>query len=166
MSIYEQIRMQKTPRVHIEYEVETEGGVEKRELPFVVGVLGDYMGNHSAGEIKPLKERDFININQDNFTAVMTKLKPGLRFSVKNRLSEQEEELKVQLQFTCMEDFQPEKIVEQVPVLKSLLDARNQLVELASKAECSEALEELLTETLQSQEKITTLANSLASLNK
>ncbi len=75
------------PRVHIVYEVETEGAVVQKELPFVVGVLGDFSGNAGL-EKKPLRERKFVQIDRDNFDEVMANIKPGLTFTVENAIED------------------------------------------------------------------------------
>jgi len=56
--------------------------------------------------------------------------------------------------FKSMQDFDPGKIVEQVPALKKLLDRRNELRELATTAERSEKLESLLEEVLKNEEEL------------
>src|ERR1035437_5726037 len=74
------------PRVHITYDVETGGAIEKREIPFVVGVMADL----SAQPDKPLaklKDRKFTEIDRDNFDQVMAKQEPRLAFKVDNTLT-------------------------------------------------------------------------------
>ena len=148
------------PRIHITYDVETEGGTKKEELPFVVGTMGDYSGNAPTVEKKPLKDRNFIEIDKDNFDDVMERIGPGVRFKVDNVLeAEGDKEMMVELAFNKMEDFEPLNVAKQVPALKSLLDARQQLEELLSKADLSQNLEGLLEEVLQSNEKLQNLVN-------
>ena len=53
------------PRVQITYDVETGDAETAKELPLVIGVLGEY----SSSE-KPLRERKFISIDKDNFDEV------------------------------------------------------------------------------------------------
>ena len=84
-SINEKLERVRKPRVHIKYEVETEGAQIQKELPFVVGVLGDYAGNNPGEEIKPLKDRKFVNIDRDNFDAVMSNMQPGVNLHVENK---------------------------------------------------------------------------------
>jgi type VI secretion system protein ImpB len=132
------------PRIHITYDVETEGGTEKKELAFVAGVMGDYTGN------------------ADNFDDVMERLGPGVRCKVDNVLEEGNKEMAVELTFNKMEDFEPINIAKQVPALKSLLDARQQLEELLAKADLSQNLEEVLEEVLKNNEKLESLVNELS----
>lgn len=149
------------PRVHIKYEVETEEGVLQKELPFVVGVMGDYAGNNPGEPLKNIKERKFINIDNDNFDKVMERQKPGLQFSVPNVLTNDGSEMKVDLQFNAMQDFEPDALVEQIPALKELKTARDKLRDLLSKTDRSTKLEELLEEILQSSENLQSLAVQL-----
>ena len=79
-SIHDKLERVRKPRVHITYQVETEGAQVERELPFVVGVLGDFSGDPTE-PLKPLKERKFIQIDRDNFNDVMARLTPGLNLT-------------------------------------------------------------------------------------
>src|SRR5205085_5048353 len=125
-SIHSKLDRVRKPRVHITYEVETEGAMVTKELPFVVGVLGDFSGNPTQ-PLKPLKDRKFIQVDRDNFNDVMGRLTPGLNLRVQNTLQNDGSELPVQLKFNSMEDFEPAKVVEQVEPLKKLMDTRNKL---------------------------------------
>jgi type VI secretion system protein ImpB len=149
------------PRIHITYDVETEGGTEKKELPFVVGAMGDYSGNAPSKEKKALKERNFVEIDKDNFDDVMERIGPGARFKVDNVLEEGDKEMMVELQFNKMEDFEPLNVAKQVPALKKLLEARQQLEELLGKADLSENLENVLEDILSNNEKLQALVNEL-----
>ncbi|MEJ6395851.1 type VI secretion system contractile sheath small subunit [Gymnodinialimonas sp. 2305UL16-5] len=147
-SIHDKLDKVRKPRVHIKYEVETEGAMVEKELPFVVGVLGDFSGDPTQ-DLKPFGERKFVQIDKDNFDEVMAKMTPGLNFRVENTLSDDDTEMKVQLAFQSLEDFDPARVVDQVPALKALLESRNQLRDLLSKADRSEELETLLEKMLQ-----------------
>lgn len=159
-SVNEKLERVRKPRVHIKYEVETEGGAVEKELPFVVGVLGDFSGEPTK-PLKPLKERKFIKIDRDNINDVMKRQSPGLKLKVDNTLKNDESELNVNLEFNSMEDFEPAKIVEQVPELKALKDARDKLRDLLSKSDRSDKLEKILEEALQDPNKIKRLAKDL-----
>src|ERR1700750_514965 len=95
-SIHDKLSRVRKPRVHITYQVETEGAVVEKELPFVVGVLGDFSGNPTQ-PLKPLKDRKFIQIDRDNFNDVMARMTPGLNMRVKNTLKDDGSELGVQI---------------------------------------------------------------------
>lgn len=160
-SINDKLERVRKPRVHIKYEVETEGGAVEKELPFVVGVLGDYSGNNPGEKLKPVKERKFIKVDRDNFDSVMARQKPGLKFRAENTLQDEGSEMNVELQFNSMNDFEPAKIVDQVPALKTLKDARDKLRDLLSKSDRSDKLEEILENALQDPEKMASLAKDL-----
>ena len=160
-SITEKLSKVRSPRVHIKYDVETEGGLTQKELPFVVGVMGDYAGNNPGEPTKSLKERKFVNIDPDNFDQVMARQKPGLSYTVKNELENSNTEMKVDLEFHSMEDFNPENVVDQIPVLKKLKNARDKLRDLLSKSDRSDQLEQLLEEILRDSEKMGVLASEL-----
>jgi type VI secretion system protein ImpB len=142
-SIHDKLSRVRRPRVHITYEVETEGAQIVRELPFVVGVLGDFSGDPTQ-PLRPLTERKFIQIDRDNFDDVMKRLGPGLKLRVENKLSADGGTMPVDLHFNGIEDFEPARVLDQVPSLKALLETRNRLRDLMSKADRSEELERLL----------------------
>ncbi|SIQ49344.1 type VI secretion system protein ImpB [Rhizobium sp. RU35A] len=159
-SVHEKLERVRKPRVHIKYEVETEGAMVAKELPFVVGVLGDFSG-HPTQPLKPFGERKFVQIDRDNFDDVMRRMTPGLQLTVDNTLQNDGTQMEVSLRFEKMEDFEPGAIVEQVPALKALLDARNELRDLMSKADRSEELERLLEDILQNKGDLAKLVAQL-----
>lgn len=148
-------------RVSITYDVETNGAKETKELPFVVGVIGDFSGHKADSAKVDLDYREFVAIDKDNFGAVMAKIAPCLSYKVDNKLADDDSQFEVNLRFQTMKDFHPESIVQQVEPLKKLLETRNQLKELLSKADRSRDLERLLKEILQSADAISGLASEL-----
>jgi len=147
-SIQHKLDRVRKPRVHITYDVEIGDATVKKELPFVVGVMGDFSGNPSE-PLKPLKDRKFIQIDRDNFNDVMARMTPGLELKVENTLQNDGSELGVQLKFNSMDDFEPARIVEQVEPLKKLMETRNQLKQLQAAVDRSDELEEALDKALQ-----------------
>lgn len=159
-SINEKLERVRKPRVHIKYEVETGGAMVERELPFVVGVMGDFSGNPDK-PLAPLAERKFITIDRDNFNDVMSRLAPALKLKVENKLTEEGGEMAVDLKFNSMTDFEPGAIVDQVPALKALLETRNKLRDLMAKVDRSADLEGLLEKVLQNQTDLDKLTKEL-----
>ena len=159
-SIHDKLNRVRKPRVHITYEVETEGAMVERELPFVVGVMGDFSGDPTE-PLKPLKDRKFIQIDRDNFNDVMARLTPGLNLKVDNTLQDDGSQMAVDLKFRSMEDFEPGAIVNQVPALKKLMDTRNQLRDLMTKVDRSDQLEKVLERVLQSTDDLKKMGNDL-----
>ncbi len=151
------------PRVQITYDVEVGGAIELKELPFIVGVMGDFTGQPEKA-LPKLKERKFVEINPDNFDTVLEGMKPHLAFQVENKLSEESDasNLKVDLRFKTMEDFEPQKIARQVKPLKELLDLRERLSDLRGSLQGNEKLQELLLESLTSTENRDRLKEELA----
>jgi type VI secretion system protein ImpB len=148
------------PRVQITYDVETGGAMEKKELPFVVGVMADLSAQSNEPQKAP-KERKFVPIDRDNFNDVLAKSKPRLAMKVTNRLTDEATDMPVELQFESMDDFEPAKVAEQVPALKKILDIRGKLNELLGKMEGNEELENLLGEVLSSTEQAQSLAQEI-----
>ncbi len=159
-SVHDKLKRVRKPRVHITYDVETGDAQEKKELPFVVGVMGDYSGDNQAAK-KSLRERKFVNIDRDNFDETMSKIAPSAGFRVDNTLAGDGSEMAVDLQFKSMEDFEPENVVQQVEPLRKLVEARNKLRDLMSKADRSEELENVLEQVLQSSEDLAKLSAEL-----
>jgi type VI secretion system protein ImpB len=159
-SINDKLERVRKPRVHIKYEVETDGAVIERELPFVVGVMGDFSGNPTEA-LRPLKDRKFVQIDRDNFNDVMARIAPELNLKVKNTLKGDDSEMPVNLKFKSMDDFDPGRVAEQVPALKKLIETRNKLRDLMTKVDRSEALEGLLEQVLQNDEQLKKFSNDL-----
>ncbi len=135
------------PRVHITYDVEVGGVPVKRELPFVVGVFGDFSGK-SAEPLAPLRDRNFIEINRDNFDKVLERMKPRLAFSVENKITGDGSDLGVEITFENIRSFDPDQVVQQVPALRSLVESRRRLSDLLSKVDGNERLNQMLQEVL------------------
>src|SRR6266498_3843360 len=135
----------RSPRVHITYDVEVGGAIELKELPFVVGVLGDFTGQPEQ-PLPKLKERKFVEVNPDNFDSVLEGMKPHLAFAVENKLSEDANapQLKVDLHFKSLDDFSPENVGRQVKPLRELMDLRTRLSDLRGSLQGNDKLEELL----------------------
>ena len=159
-SIHEKLERVRKPRVHIKYEVETEGAMMEKELPFVVGVLGDFTGNPSE-PLKPFRERKFIQIDRDNFDEVMARMAPGLNLIVDNTLAGDGTQMQVKLRFDKLDDFEPAALVQQVPALAKLFATRNELRDLMTKADRSEDLELLLERILQDNGELRRLTAEL-----
>jgi type VI secretion system protein ImpB len=151
------------PRVQITYDVEVGGAIELKELPFIVGVMGDFTGQ-AEKPLARLKDRKFVEVTPDNFDTVLEGMKPHLAFAVENKLSEVPEapNLKLDLLFTKMEDFEPQNIARQVKPLKELLDLRTRLSDLRGSLQGNDKLEELLLEAVGNTEKREKLKADLA----
>ena len=159
-SVQQKLKRVRAPRVHITYDVETEGAEVRKELPFVVGVMGDFSGKPYE-PLKPMRDRKFIQIDRDNFDDVMQRMTPGAEFKVDNTLAGDGSQIPVSLQFKSMDDFEPAAIVDQVEPLRKLLAVRNKLRDLMSKVDRSEELESILEEVLQNTEKLDELSKQL-----
>ncbi len=141
------------PRVHITYDVEIGDARVKKELPFVVGVLGDFSGNPTQ-PLKSLKDRKFVQIDRDNFNDVMARMTPGLNMRCENTLKGDGSEMGVQLKFNSMDDFEPARVVEQVEPLRKLMETRQKLNELLGKVDMADNLERQLEDLLKDPDKI------------
>jgi len=159
-SIHDQLKRVRKPRVHITYDVETEGAEVKKELPFVVGVLGDFSGDNTE-VLKPLKDRRFIQIDRDNFNDVLKRMSPSLSWKVENTLTDDGSEFSVNLNFNSIEDFEPAAVVNQVEPLRKLMETRNKLRDLMTKVDRSEELENVLEEVLSNTANLDSIAKEL-----
>jgi len=150
------------PRVQISYDVETGGAIEMKELPFVMGILGDFTGQ-PVEPLAKLKDRQFVEVTPDNFDDVLASMKPHLQFSVENKLSEDANagKLGIDLNFRSMDDFSPEAVAQQVKPLKELLDLRTKLADLRGTLQGNDKLEEILQATLGDEGKMQRLKDEL-----
>jgi type VI secretion system protein ImpB len=150
------------PRVQITYDVEVGGAIEMKELPFVMGVLGDFTGQPTE-PLARVKDRKFVEVNPDNFDSVLANMKPHLAYSVENKLSEDPDapRLKVDLNFRSMDDFSPENVARQVGPLRELLELRDRLADLRGSMQGNDRLEELLRESVSDEDKLARLRAEL-----
>jgi type VI secretion system protein ImpB len=148
------------PRVQITYDVETNGAMQKVELPFVVGVLADLSGAPKE-PLKRLKERNAIHIDRDNFNDVLARSAPRLVLRVTNRLTDPNSKLAVELNFRHMDDFEPAQVAAQIEPLRDLLTMRKELTQLLCRMEGNDKLEELLAEVLTNTEKARAVARAI-----
>jgi type VI secretion system protein ImpB len=149
------------PRVQVTYDVEIGDAIEMKELPFVMGVLGDFTGQPTE-PLPQLRERKFTEVNPDNFDAVLAGMKPHLAFSVQDKLTNNPDgKINVDLHFKSMEDFEPQRVAEQVPPLKKLLELRTKLSDLRGSLQGNDALEKALLDTVGSEDKLKKLRGEL-----
>jgi type VI secretion system protein ImpB len=150
------------PRVNVSYDVETGGAIEMKQLPFVMGVLGDFSGQ-PVEPLAKLKDRKFVEVTLDNFDTVLASMKPHLAFAVENKLSDDPNagKIAIDLTFKSMDDFSPEEVARQVKPLKELLDLRTKLADLRGTLQANEKLEEILQSTLSDEEKMKKLKAEL-----
>ncbi|SRR5690625_45527 len=158
-STQKQLQKVRPPRVQITYDVEVGDAIEQKELPFVVGVLGDFSGNPEK-PLPRLRDRKFVNVDPDDFDDVMKGMTPRAAYKVKNTLTG-EGELGVELEFESMDDFTPESVVQQVEPLRKLQEARSKLADLRNKLAGSEKLEDILNEVLVNTEKLQQLGSEV-----
>lgn len=158
-SVQKRLRKIRPPRILLTYDVEKGDTIEQKEIPFVVGVLGDFSG--MPEEAMPrIKERDFVSIDMDNFDEVLEGMAPRAAFRAPNKLSEEGGEIDIDLKFKSIDDFRPEAIVTQVDPLRKLLEVRTKLADLRNKLAGNEKLEDLLTDILNSTEQLRKLGQT------
>ena len=147
-SIQHKLDRVRPPRVHITYDVEIGDAIELKEIPFVVGVLGDFSGKPEQ-PLPRVRDRKFIEIDRDNFNQVLDGMKPRISYRVENKLAGDGSKMGVELRFKHLDDFEPDQIVKQVEPLRKLVEARSRLSDLLSKMDGNDKLEGLLQEIIQ-----------------
>ena len=152
----------RSPRVHITYDVEIGDAIELKELPFVMGVLGDLTGQPEQ-PLAALKDRKFVEINPDNFDTVLKGMNPHLAYSVPNKLSDDPNagQIGVNLKFESLDDFSPENVAKQVGPLKELLDLRTRLNDLKGTLQTNDKLDQVLLDAVSNTEKLNQLRAEL-----
>ena len=159
-SLQHRIERVRPPRVNIMYDVEVGGAIELKELPFVIGVLGDYVGKPEE-PLPALKNRKFIEIDPDNFNQVLAGMKPRLAYTVDNKLQNDGTKMGVDITFKNIEDFDPDNVVQNVEPLRKLVEARQKLSDLLSKMDGNEKLESILNDVITDTDKQKQLSDSL-----
>jgi len=147
--------------VQITYDVEIGTAIEKKELPFIVGILADLSGK-PAEALPPVKDRKFVEIDRDNFNDVLAAIGPRLAFRVANKLvKDSKDQLNIELTFKNMDDFGPVEIINQIPALKKLYDGRQRLRDLLTKLDGNDNLDALLKDVISSTESQAALKKDL-----
>jgi len=143
----------RAPRVHITYDVEIGDAIEMKEIPFIVGVLADLSGKPEE-PLPKLKDRKFVEIDRDNFDAVLEGMNPRLAYRVDNKLTDDDTKMAVELRFKSLDDFHPENVAKQVGPLNKLIETRKRLSDLLGKLDGNDRLDEMLQEVISSTEEI------------
>ena len=159
-SLQHKIDRVRPPRVQITYDVEVGGAIELKELPFVIGVMGDFVGKPEE-PLPAFKNRKFVEIDPDNFDQVLSGMSPRLAYTVDNKLQDDGSKMGVELKFKSMEDFEPDRIVQQVEPLRKLVEARQKLSDLRSKMDGNEKLESMLEDIMANADKQKQLSDAL-----
>jgi len=159
-SLQHKIDRVRPPRVQITYDVETGGAIELKELPFVVGVMGDFSGKPDE-PLPAFKNRKFVEIDPDNFDQVLSGMSPRLAFTVDNKLQDDGSKMGVELKFNSIEDFEPDNFVQQVEPLRKLVEARQKLSDLLSKMDGNDKLESMLEDIMSNADKQKQLSDAL-----
>ncbi|MFU1912994.1 type VI secretion system contractile sheath small subunit [Bordetella avium] len=154
-SLQKWVGRNRAPRVQITYDVENGGSIEKKELPMVVGVMADLSG-HPKEPLPKLKDRRFVEIDRDNFDEILDRIRPRLDLSVPDT-AKGEGSLRIELEFSKFSDFHPESLVQQVPRLQRLLQARHQLRDLLAKLDGNDELDSILDRVIRSTEELRAL---------
>lgn len=152
-SVQKRLQRVRPPRVQLTYDVEIGDSIEQKEVPFALGVLGDFSANSEKPQPK-LKDKKFINVDMDNIDEVMAGIEPRAVYRVPNTLTEKSGEFAVDLKFKSVDDFRPESVVQQVEPLRKLLEARTKLADLRNKLAGNEVLEDILSEVLTNTEQL------------
>lgn len=143
-SVQKWLERNRPPRVKITYEVQTGGAIEKRELPFIIGVLADLTGK-SRNHLPKLSARQMLPIDRDTFNEVLRDQRPRIDLTkVKRTLPKKAttstENLTGSLHFGALEDFEPLNVVDGIDELSDLYSVRGHLRMLESRAESSDEL--------------------------
>ena len=163
-SLQKWVGRNRPPRVQITYDVEIGDAIEKKELPFVVGLMSDLSGN-PAEPLPKLRDRRFVEIDRDNFNEVMEKISPRLDLKVAD-VMKGEGDLKIVLDFKEFGDFHPEAVVNKIPRLAKLLEARQNLRDLLSKLDGNDELNNLLSDVVGKSKELKEVKAEVDALEK
>ena len=148
----------RAPRVQIEYDVELYGAQKKIQVPFVMGVMADLSGK-SEEPLPGVEERDFLEIDMDNFDERLKSTKPRVAFNVDNTLTG-EGKLAIDMTFDSMDDFSPAAIAKKVAGLDELSQARQQLANLVTYLDGKASAEELINKIIKDPAALQALTSS------
>ena len=161
-SVQHKLTRVRRPRVQITYDVEVGNAIEKKELPFVVGILADLSGDRED-ELPILRDRKFVEIDRDNIFEIMSIIHPRVTMRVANKISQEEnpEDIAVELKFTHLEDFEPQKIASNAACLSELFAKRNKIRDILAKLDGNDLLETLLDRVMKEKDTREQLAKEI-----
>ena len=159
-SIQHKLSRVRPPRVQITYDVETGDAIEKKELPFIVGIIAP-LSAKSERALPPLRDRKMVQVDRDNFNKVLESIEPRLKYSVFNSL-DGKGKLSVNIPFKHIDDFDPIKVVENVPRLNDLYAERSRLRDFLSKLDGNDELNKILVGVFNDAEKADALKKVVA----
>ncbi len=107
-------------RVNLVYETKIGDKTEIVELPFKVLVIGDFTLDERSAYFD---EQVPVILNQENhqIEVLFSQLKPTLKIKVPNEIQQGDSEILIELGFSSLEDFEPEKILLQIPWMGQLI---------------------------------------------
>jgi type VI secretion system protein ImpB len=155
-SVQKRLQRVRAPRIQLTYDVEIGDAIEQKELPFVIGVLGDFSGNPEVALPRP-RDRKFVSLDPDNFDEVLSAMAPRATFRVENTLTG-DGEFGVDLSFKSLEDFGPDAVIRNIEPLRKLYEARSKLSELRNKMSGNEKLEDILGEVMRNTEQLKSIS--------
>ena len=153
------IARNRAPRVQIEYDVETYGAEKKVQLPFVMGVFADLSGK-PATALPAVAERNFTEVDVDNFNSFMKSVRPRVVCSVPDLLSGSGKNLPVAITFESMADFSPARVAQKIDGVREVLEARQQLANLKTYMDGKSGAEDLIANVIQDRALLESLAMS------
>jgi type VI secretion system protein ImpB len=159
-SVHKKLSRVRPPRVQISYEVEVGNAIQLKELPFVMGVIGDFSGQ-PVEPLEELKKRRFVDVTPENFDSVLESMKPHLSYAVANKLDPTGGDLKVDLHFHNMDDFEPEQVARQIGPTRKLLELRQKLSDLRGTLQTNEQLDKALSEIVGNSDSLAKIRTEL-----
>jgi type VI secretion system protein ImpB len=159
-SVQKKLTRIRPPRVRITYDLEADGAKKMQELPFLVGIMADLSGHTSKTKRKIKNNLEFLNIDKENFNAIMDKINPTLKLSVENKIKGDESKLGVKLDFKSFKDFTPDNLAQNIPQLKELMETRAKLLDFQSNVDSNEKLEDVMNRLVKNPEKLKELAEA------
>jgi type VI secretion system protein ImpB len=157
LSIQHKLKKVRPPRVQITYDLQVEGGLKPKDLPFVIGVISNLSG-HKNKKPQKIKQCQFLTIEKENLNSTIQKIAPEISFNVENTLEKNGSTLPVHLSMNSMADFTPGKIAENHPTLSKLLEVRKKLIDLQSKVDSNEPLELILKKLVDNESALKNIA--------
>ncbi len=127
----ESVRDADAVRLRLTYDADGRGS--RVELPFVIGVLGDWSAR--ASDKLEFEDRQFTTVTRESFDAVMRAMRTQLMFRVEEILTAEVNQLTIELRFERLADFEPASVASQIGPLRGLLDGRANIVALQRMAQ-------------------------------
>lgn len=144
-------------RITLTYKTEVDGEPAVVDLPLRLMVLGDFSKGSSKDRKQDLDQRNLRSLDGSNMNDIMKDMGIKLDMVVPDKITPNNQDIRVQLNLDSLKSFSPEEVAKQVPQIRSLVLLKKLLEEIQSNVANKKEFANLLSKLFSSE----TLVNQM-----